>query len=131
MLYMYILFVLLVSLIMYGVINGTFTTQNNTSDDDRCETMSNLATKDGYVVKSYGYVDNKCDCDRHKLLRHIQGASNEEFTPDMDWLTYHNLLPWWNSTRNTKNMSYDIRGDVPVGVHFVPVWYASPHIGYR
>jgi hypothetical protein len=99
--------------------------------DDRCESMSNLMINNGYAVKSYGYVENDCDCDRHKLLRHIQNVSDLEFAPNMPWLAQHNLLPWWNSSRNTRNMSYDIRGDVPLGVQFVPTFYASPQIGYK
>lgn len=25
---------------------------------------------------------------------------------------YRYIQPWWNSTRHTRNMSYDIRGDI-------------------
>lgn len=37
--------------------------------------------------------------------------------PSVGWLSRRGLLPWWNSTRDTTNMSYDIRGDIP------PVYY--------
>ncbi len=44
----------------------------------------------------------------------------ENYYPSVGWLSRRGLLPWWNSTRDTKNMSYDIRGDIlpyryPVG----------------
>ena len=117
----------LVLIIVYCTFNN-ITTRNNTYDDDNCETMSNLATDSGYAVKSYGYVNKDCDCDRHKLIRHMQNVDDFDFVPDRKWLSYNNLLPWWNSTRNTRNMSYDIRGDVPIDVQFIPTWYASPHI---
>lgn len=32
---------------------------------------------------------------------------NEKF----DNYYFFNYLPWWNTTRNTRNMSYDLRGD--------------------
>lgn len=44
-----------------------------------------------------------------------------------DWLIARgNLLPWWNSTRHTRNMSWDIRGDVPIVPHYVGPWLNSP-----
>ena len=41
---------------------------------------------------------------------------------------YDNLLPWWNSTRHTRNMSWDIRGDVPQIPYYVGPWMNSPLI---
>ena len=32
--------------------------------------------------------------------------------PPDGWYASRGLLPWWNTTRHTRNMSYDIRGDV-------------------
>ena len=52
-------------------------------------------------------------------------------TPSVGWLSRRGLLPWWNSTRDTTNMSYDIRGDVtPIHYDVGPFW-VSPHIGYK
>ena len=44
------------------------------------------------------------------------------------WLASRGLLPWWNSTRSTRNMSYDLRGDVPVPVYNTGPWWRSPLI---
>jgi hypothetical protein len=46
--------------------------------------------------------------------------------PSVGWLSSQGLLPWWNSTRNTRNMSYDIRGDIPPIIHPVGPWHISP-----
>ena len=46
--------------------------------------------------------------------------------PNIGWLSRRGLLPWWNSTRDTKNMSYDIRGDIPPIHHPVGPWNIAP-----
>jgi hypothetical protein len=46
-------------------------------------------------------------------------------TPSVGWLSRRGLLPWWNSTRDTKNMSYDIRGDIPPFRYPVGPWFNS------
>jgi len=38
------------------------------------------------------------------------------------------LLPWWNSTRFTRNMSYDIRGEPRIISSQVGPWLNSPII---
>jgi hypothetical protein len=43
-------------------------------------------------------------------------------TPSVGWLSRCGLLPFWNSTRDTKNMSYDIRGDIQPFTHPVCPW---------
>ena len=45
--------------------------------------------------------------------------------PSVGWLSRRGLLPWWNSTRDTKNMSYDIRGDIPPFNYPVGPWLNS------
>jgi hypothetical protein len=35
-------------------------------------------------------------------------------------------FPWWNSTRFTRNMSYDLRGDVPINLFPTGPWWNSP-----
>jgi hypothetical protein len=48
--------------------------------------------------------------------------------PPDSWFANAGLLPWWNSTRHTRNMSYDLRGDVPIyNITSVP-FYQSPLI---
>lgn len=51
--------------------------------------------------------------------------------PTDTWLGRNNLLPWWNSTRYTRNSSWDIRGDVRPTIYYTGAWHNSPHIGYR
>lgn len=51
--------------------------------------------------------------------------------PTDSWLSSHAMLPWWNSTRFTRNTSYDIRGDVPIagtcsGLCGCSPWLESP-----
>ncbi len=46
-----------------------------------------------------------------------------------DWFPFFNignLFPWWNSTRFTHNMSYDIRGDVYTPYTYNGPWWSSP-----
>lgn len=45
--------------------------------------------------------------------------------PGIGWFSRRGLLPWWNSTRDTKNMSYDIRGDVWPNYRYVGPWLNS------
>lgn len=47
---------------------------------------------------------------------------------DVGFLSRAGLLPWWNSTRFTRNMSYDVRGDIPVPVYYVGPWLNSPFL---
>lgn len=49
----------------------------------------------------------------------------EYITPSVGWLSQRGLLPWWNSTRDTKNMSYDIRGDIYPRSTYVGPWLNS------
>ena len=46
-------------------------------------------------------------------------------TPSIGYLSRHGLLPWWNSTRDTKNMTYDIRGEIYPRAHPVGPWLNS------
>lgn len=48
--------------------------------------------------------------------------------PNMAWLSRRGMLPWWNSTRFTRNMSYDIRGDIPPIHYDIGPWMVSPLI---
>ncbi len=34
---------------------------------------------------------------------------------------------WWNATRSTRNMSYDLRGDVPIPMTYVGPWNISSY----
>lgn len=41
---------------------------------------------------------------------------------------YYPYGPWWNSTRHTRNMSYDIRGDIHNPIYYTGPWIQSPLI---
>ena len=56
----------------------------------------------------------------------IYGSAYMSIYPaDISILSRLGLLPWWNSTRHTRNSSYDLRGDVPVFVQPVGPWLNS------
>lgn len=40
-------------------------------------------------------------------------------------IAHNNLFPWWNSTRHTRNMSYDIRGDPILQYYEIGPWLKS------
>jgi hypothetical protein len=48
--------------------------------------------------------------------------------PNDPWLSDRGLLPWWNSTRFTRNMSYDLRGDIQNPIFYTGPWNISPII---
>ena len=48
--------------------------------------------------------ENKCKCNKIENF-HTNYVCN---------CNYKYLSPWWNSTRHTRNTSWDIRGDVPI-----------------
>lgn len=45
---------------------------------------------------------------------------NENFYSDL--LDYSNYPIWNIPTRSTRNMSYDLRGDVPIGSYYYSPW---------
>ena len=52
------------------------------------------------------FIIGKCNCDK----------SIEMYNPDH--LCQHTYsCPWWNSTRHTRNSSWDIRGDIPIDIY--------------
>lgn len=77
-------------------------------------------------------TDNKIDplfmtniSDRQRLAHHIDHFYDVGFEPDYAWLASRGLLPWWNSTRRTRNMSYDLRGDVPIDPYQAALFRAT------
>ena len=42
----------------------------------------------------------------------------KHYDPPVGPFTTGELFPWWNSTRRTSNMSYDLRGDVHGGYYY-------------
>lgn len=59
------------------------------------------------------YADIGDDGFGHALMGYDRG---EGWYPIMNLWQLNQLgyLPWWNSTRYTRNMSHDLRGDVPL-----------------
>lgn len=107
----------------------TFLSDCICTNTDIIETKEHLRnTRGSRLIR----VNGGCDC-RKNLMRHYEHFNDDQFDPDFGFLARHGLLPWWNSTRSTRNMSYDIRGDVPIPVPCVEglcpfVWMKSPHI---
>ena len=56
---------------------------------------------------------------------HIMYDDGTFVAPNIGWLSRRGLLPWWNSTRDTKNMSYDLRGDIWPNYRYVGPWLNS------
>lgn len=56
----------------------------------------------------------------------IHGPARISIYPsNISMLSRFGLLPWWNSTRHTRNSSYDLRGDVPILIRPVGPWLNS------
>lgn len=69
--------------------------------------------------------NNENEHDKKKLNEHMTHYHNDTFSPDYIWLNRMHLLPWWNSTRYTRNSSWDIRGDIPNRFYDVGPFYRS------
>jgi hypothetical protein len=95
-----------------------------TTSYDECDDMIDLS-----ILEDARYGHNRnCNCNKHKLLAHAEHFADYAdvgFEPDYGWLSQNGLLPWWNSTRHTRNMSYDLRGDVPITPSYVGPWLNS------
>lgn len=131
---------LIILFILYKAFRSTLTEQTTqtkqttqTTKIDMCEDKIDLSllTNEPFKSNMRTLVGNKgygCNCNKHKFIEHIERFTDVGFAPDYAWLSNHNLLPWWNSTRHTRNMSYDIRGDVPIIPSYVGPWMNSPLI---
>jgi hypothetical protein len=98
--------------------------------NDTCEDMIDLSiieNMNNSSKENHVYKEN-CNCNKHKLLTHVEHYSDNSFQPDYAWLSQNNLMPWWNSTRHTRNMSYDLRGDVPIIPTYIGPFNSSPLI---
>lgn len=78
------------------------------------------------MSKSESMHDLTYDVDDYHMIVDRNDHNNEQPIIRNNYM--FNWFPWWNSTRYTRNMSYDLRGDVPIHVKYIPSWYASPHI---
>lgn len=98
----------------------------------------------GFVYHLY---DLSCGCDNSEHMKNISKSKNRPYiisrsgcggcrrggiegfaAYDDNGEYYDTLLPWWNSTRHTRNMFWDIRGDVPITPYYVGPWLNSPLI---
>lgn len=53
---------------------------------------------------------------------------NIEFFDDSIYLSTHTQFPFWNTQiGTTRNMSYDLRGDIPPHLYYTGPWNISPH----
>lgn len=64
------------------------------------------------------------------VLVFLSGLTKKlDFFDDRMYLTTHTMFPFWNTQLgSTRNMSYDLRGDVPInpiGKSFVGPWNIS------
>lgn len=91
---------------------------------DRYENINNDRFKRKMRINSRA---QGCGCG-NKLLEHYEHFNDAGFEPDFAWLVRNNLLPWWNSTRRTRNTSWDMRGDIPIPYYNIGPWLHSPLI---
>jgi hypothetical protein len=101
-------------LIIAGIILVLFLLFRET-EDDRTE-KNNKRVRENYAPN--------IDRDFNQYAR-VSDPYYNYLTPSIGWLSRRGLLPWWNSTRDTKNMSYDIRGDIPPFRYPVGPWLNS------
>lgn len=113
-----IIFSILVFLLIFGYVY-------NNNDYENMMDLKNMLTRDNSVVDYFKYDYEKNNLRRGRDVDHFNHDGSE---PDFTWLSIHNLLPWWNSTRRTRNMSYDIRGDIATVLYRVSPWHNSPLI---
>jgi hypothetical protein len=80
------------------------------------ENMLNLRHKK-YLMGS------RCNC--NEGFCSSCGDSDDSIIPDMYPVP---VIPFWNSTRHTRNSSWDIRGDIPITPYYLGPWWQSPLI---
>lgn len=51
----------------------------------------------------------------------------QQFFKNKENFYYQPQSLWWNSTRSTRNMSYDLRGDIPIPPSYVGPWNISSY----
>ncbi len=90
--------------------------------------------------KSHSFIigRSRCNCNNSRLENFSSYDDGEYYDyydianyPTQTWPAQNyqiDNLPWWNSTRHTRNMSWDIRGDVPITSYYVGPWHNSPLI---
>jgi hypothetical protein len=110
------LIVLIILVLLFIFDNCT----NNDNNDNNNEYYSNI-NNDYYNysnINDYYKINPNVNINKNILLNPFYKVQ----------LSQMGLLPFWNSTRNTRNMSYDLRGDVPIQYFDVGPWLNSPRI---
>lgn len=89
------------------------------------------------------FIGSDCERNYGDIIEHIAPVNWKNYSwsdayrmypnypivlPTDTWLMQHNLMPFWNSTRSTRNTSWDIRGDVKPSLQSVGPWNISPLI---
>ena len=114
----------IILLVIIGLFVLWFIIRSSDSDSEHLQVISRSRTKQGPIlVNEYDYG---CSCNKNKFIDHFEHFNDLGFEPDFAWLAHNNLLPWWNSTRSTRNSSWDLRGDVPIVKQYVGPWLNSP-----
>jgi hypothetical protein len=65
------------------------------------------------------WINNNLVIDEQDVVNGQIIGMGSGFYPGNSW------SPWWNSTRHTRNMSYDLRGDIPTSYYPVGPWLNS------
>lgn len=111
---MIVLLVLAIILIMYLLMRKDYNIDANTQDAKNTEPYR---------------PDIDHDYDNYQTYRDLYPIG-PDIRSDWAYLSSRGLLPWWNSTRYTRNSSYDIRGDIPPILYDVGPWNVSPIMDY-
>lgn len=82
-----------------------------------------------FLVLALVFVLKQIYDNQTKTIETVKNVSyapvNYVVQPSLSWLSDRGMLPWWNSTRSTRNMSYDIRGGIPPIHYDVGPWLNS------
>jgi hypothetical protein len=110
----HIILLLIIAIFVFAIVNKIINFFTNKSESDRKK------INESYVIYDNHYDDNFSQRNPYnnlKIIRQVHNVPTEVIEQE--------LLSWWNSTRHTKNMSYDIRGDIPPFSYYTGPWNNS------
>jgi hypothetical protein len=120
---MLVVFGMLIVVLIAALISDTVSAHSTNNNKSKLKNSSETNEYEGFRIKKYNLTDpnelkysNCAGCQRKFLESYEQfyNVNDINYEPNDGWLARRGLLPWWNSTRFTRNMSYDLRGDVPL-----------------